>query len=86
MVYPANALDSHLRGDYKRITLINYGSLKIEKLLKIFFLGQLSSNQEAKVGDCDFDSFASLICAGIFWRERDVMLAPFFSRSLDGKA
>ena len=34
------------------------GSLKIEKLLKIFFFGQISRNKEAKAGECDIDSFS----------------------------
>ena len=38
-------------------TFTYYGSLEIEKLLKIFFLGQIGGSQEAEAGECDFDSF-----------------------------
>ena len=38
-------------------SLITAGSLEIEKLLKIFFLGQIGGSQEAEAGECDFDLF-----------------------------
>ena len=63
-------------------TFTYYGSLKIEKLLKIVFLAQIGSSQDAEAGKCDFDSFFSLVRTGNFLRELDVIWAPLFSRHL----
>ena len=49
--------------------------MKIELLLKFFFLGQIDSIQQAEAGKSDLNSFASLICglnfganAMLYWR------------------
>ena len=53
-------------------TFTYYGSLEIEKLLKIFFLSQIGSSQEAEAGECDFDLFCLAHSLGKFlaqtWR------------------
>ena len=66
-------LSSHYR------TFTYYGSLINEKLLKIFFWGQIGSSQEAEVGECNFDSFCLAHLRGNFLREHDVNLGPLFS-------
>ena len=38
-------------------TFTYYGSLKIEKLLKIVFLAKIGSSQDADAWKCDFDTF-----------------------------
>ena len=60
-------------------TFTYYGSLKIEKLLKIFFWDQIGGSQEAEAGECDFDSFCVAQSCGSF-------LAPLFSRKMAGPA
>ena len=50
-------------GTYSTFTY--YGSLEIEKLLKIFW-GQIGSSQEAEAGECDFDSFCLAHSLGNF--------------------
>ena len=59
-------------------TFTYYGLLDIEKLLKIFFWGQIGSSQEPEARECDFDAFCLDHSLGKFWRERDVILAPLF--------
>ena len=38
-------------------TFTNYGSLEIEKLIKIVFWAQIGSSQALEAGKCDFDQF-----------------------------
>ena len=61
-------------------TIVHYGSLKIEKLLKSFFWVKSAGIKKQKLGSVILTCFVSLICAGNFWRELDANLAPFFSR------
>ena len=60
------------------------GSLKIEKLLKIFFWCQIGRNQEAKAGECDIDSFCLAHLRGKFlartWRCLGAILFVPFGR------
>ena len=51
---------------YINSTFTYYGSLKIEKLLKIFFWGQIGRNQEAKAGQCNIDPFCLAHLRGKF--------------------
>ena len=74
---------SFFDGDYSTFTY--YVSLKIEKLLKIFFGGQIGSSQEAEAGECDFDSFCFAHSRRNFfawtWRHFGTILLPPFGRA-----
>ena len=55
-------------------TFTYYGSLEIEKLIKIVFWAQIDSRQALEAGKCDFDSFCFAYSHGkLFarsWRHR----------------
>ena len=65
-------------------TYYRYRALKIEKLLEIFFFGQIGRNQEAKAGKCDTDSFCLAHLRGKFlaqtWRHLGAIIFASFGR------
>ena len=62
------------------------GPWKLKSCSKSSFGVKSVGIKKQKLGSVIFTRFVSLICAGIFWHERDVILAPLFSRHLAGTA
>ena len=67
-------------------TFTYYGSLEIEKLIKIVLSAKIGSSQALEAGSVILTSFVSLIRTGNFLRDHDVILAPLFSRHFNGSA
>ena len=67
-------------------TFTYYGSLEIEKLIKSSSGLKSAAVKLLKQGSVTLTSFVSLTSTGNFLRDRDVILAPLFSRLFNGPA